>query len=260
MGASYIRRWRRRKTACSDHTTAGGKSKSAGKNLPLPEGVPAYQEVGNTAYVTFDAFTLSTDRFHEYREDAKEIDDTISLIMYAHSRITREDSPIENVVLDLSCNTGGYVDSTVYVTAWMLGYCDVNLINPITNCRSTTSYTVDVNLDGLFDENDSIADRNLYCLTSAVSFSAANSVAARLKQSRMVTLLGEATSGGGCAVQFMTTADGSMFCMSTSFCDAVISNGSYYSTDRGVEPHIALHSFDSYFDREALTEYINNLK
>jgi hypothetical protein len=232
----------------------------AARNEIMSEGVSAYKEIGNTAYITFDTFDFSMDRGTPYNENTKDINDTAGLIIYAHSMITREDSPVENVVLDLSCNTGGVVDVACYVVAWMLGYCDVHIINPITNSYATSSFVVDVNLDGVFDEKDSIANKNLYCLISPVSFSCGNLVPSLLKESGKVTMLGGTSGGGACSVQLVSTADGSLFQISSPRHSAVVSNGAYYTIDRGVEPHHYFSKFESYFDREALTEYINGLK
>ena len=227
----------------------------------MSEGVAMYQEIGNTAYVTFDSFTLDVAlRSTDYSEQSKEIVDTIGLIIYAHSMITRENSPIENVVLDLSCNGGGAADAAVYVVAWMLGYCNLHFTNPVTNSYSTATYKVDVNLDGVFDEKDSIADKNLFCLISPVSFSCGNLVPSLLKESGRVTLLGGTSGGGACTVQHVSTADGSLFQISSPRHLCVVSNGAYYTIDRGVEPHHYFGKFESYFDRTALTEYINGLK
>ena len=41
---------------------------------------------------------------------------------------------------------------------------------------------------------------------------------------------------------------------------SVVSNGAYYTIDRGVDPHYYFSKAESYFDREALTDYINELK
>jgi hypothetical protein len=226
----------------------------------MPDGVPAYQEIGNTAYITFDNFTLSTTRWQDYDEAAFQTADTLGIIIYAHSMITRENSPIENVVLDLSCNTGGAADAAVYVVAWMLGYCDLSMTNPITNSFSTTTYKVDVNLDGVFDAKDTVADKNLYCITSPVSFSCGNLVPALLKESGKVTILGGTSGGGACAVNFLTLADGSAMTVSSPLHLTVVSNGSYYTIDRGVEPHYFFGKQESYFERNSLTEFINNLR
>lgn len=37
-------------------------------------------------------------------------------------------------------------------------------------------------------------------------------------------------------------------------------NGAYCTIDRGIEPHHYFGKFESYFDRQALTAYINGLK
>ena len=225
----------------------------------MPDGVPGYQEMGNTAYVTFDTFSFDTDRVAGYNETSTAITDTFGLIIYAHSMITREDSPIENVVVDLSCNGGGAYDAAVYVVSWMLGYCDVHVTNPITNATATTSYMADVNLDGVFDENDTISHLNLFCITSPVSFSCGNLVPALLKESGLVTLLGGTSGGGSCLVKHFCTADGALLQLSSPWRLSTVSNGSYYNIDTGVEPHFRLITFASYYNREALTEYINNL-
>ena len=227
----------------------------------MPDGIKGYLEVGNTAYITFDGFKINSHRTKGYGEDAaNDMSDTFGLIIYAHSQITREGSPIENVVLDLSCNMGGSIDAAVYVTAWMLGYCDFSVTNPITNSYATASYKVDVNLDGVFDEKDTVADKNLYCIISPVSFSGANLVPSLLKGSGMVTILGSTSSGGACSVQVSSLADGSFMQISSPHHLCVVSNGAYYTVDRGVEPHYYFGKLESYYDREALTAYINGLK
>ena len=228
----------------------------------MPDGVLAYQEIGNTAYITFDAFELDVIRLRDYSEapELDEIVDTVGLIIYAHSMITRENSPIENVVLDLSCNGGGAFDAAVYVVSWMLGYCDVHFTNPVTNSFSTCTYKADVNLDGVFDENDNISNLNLYCITSLASFSCGNLVPALLKESGRVTLMGGTSGGGSCIIQHTTTADGCVLTMSSPSNLSTVANGAYYIIDRGVEPHIHFSKMESFFDREDLTEYLNGLK
>ena len=231
------------------------------RDAVMTEGVKGYEEVGNTAYITFDSFTRSEMRFEDYSEESfNDQSDTLGLIIYAHSMITRENSPIENVVIDLSCNTGGNCDAGVYVVAWMLGYCDAHIANPITKSYSTCSYAVDVNLDGVFDDKDSIADKNLYCLISPASFSCGNLVPAMLKESNRVTLIGETSGGGGFAVQLAYTAGGTLMAFSSPITLSTVINGSYYGIDKGVDPHYYLSNLKNYFERESLTEYINSLK
>ena len=219
--------------------------------------VEFYQKVGNTAYITFDSFTLG--RRTDYSEETLEIFDTIYIIMYAHEQITN-DPEIENVVVDLSCNGGGTLDSAVYLVAWMLGYCDLSTYNSITESSATTTYKIDVNLDGVFDSNDSIADKNLYCMISGVSFSCGNYVPALLKTSGRVTIVGRTSGGGACAVLPAVRADGTIFGVSSSLQMSYVVNGSYYHADTGVVPDVVLTKYESFYDRVALTDYLNSLK
>ena len=233
---------------------------SAAAREYFPDGMRFYQEIGNTAYISFNSFTADYDNdYYGALAGGEPIADTIGIIMYAHAQITRENSPIENVVLDLSLNTGGHADAAIYTIAWFLGECDLHLEDAVTGARSSTNYRVDVNGDRKFDENDSIAHLNRYCLVSPVSFSCGNLVPAVFKNSNQVTLLGRQTGGGACAVQPLAGADGSIWQISSRLRLSTVTNGSFYAVDQGVAPDVLIDKDESYYDREALTEYINSL-
>ena len=241
-----------------EYQSAAEKYETARQNA-MGEDVQFYQKIGNTAYITFDSFDLIP-RSGDYEIDmANEIVDTITLISAAHVAISN-DPEIENVVLDLSCNGGGAADAAIYTVAWMLGYCNLSTYDSVTESRSTISYLADVNFDGVFDKNDSISDKNLFCLVSPVSFSCGNLVPAILKASNEVTIIGKPSSGGGCPVHHGVTADGTIFNISSSKQLTTVKNGTYYSIDSGVEPHYTLTHVESFYDRQVLTEYINGLK
>jgi hypothetical protein len=38
---------------------------------------------------------------------------------------------------------------------------------------------------------------------------------------------------------------------------SIVKNGTYYNIDKGVEPNITLSKTESFYDRAALTKYIN---
>ena len=233
---------------------------SAAAREYFPDGMRFYQEIGNTAYISFNSFTADYDNdYYGALASGEPIADTIGIIMYAHAQITRENSPIENVVLDLSLNTGGHADAAIYAIAWFLGEWDLHLEDAVTGARSSTNYRVDVNGDRKFDENDSIAHLNRYCLVSPVSFSCGNLVPAVFKNSNQVTLLGRQTGGGACAVQPLASADGSIWQISSRLRLSTVTNGSFYAVDQGVAPDVLIDKDESYYDREALTEYINSL-
>ena len=232
---------------------------AAARSAAYPGGIPAYEEIGNTAYITLDAFSCDSETSYYDGARGDRTEDTISLILYAHSQITRPGSPIENVVLDLSCNGGGMVDAALYTIAWYLGDAPFSVQDTFSGAQSTALYRADVNLDRAFDSRDTVADKNLYCLISPVSFSCGNLVPAVFKSSQRVTLLGRTSGGGSCTVLPLSTAYGSVFQISSSQRMSFIKNGSFYDIDQGVAPDYPIDKTTSFYDRVKLTEYINGL-
>jgi hypothetical protein len=228
--------------------------------------IKPYEEVGNTAYITFDGFNMISNPEFYYEgdiyvddEESVESVDTVLLVLYAHSMINRENSPIENVVIDLSMNGGGQVDAAAIVAAWFLGEASLSVRSSLTGAISTGTYRVDANLDHKFDENDTVADKNLYCLIGPYSFSCGNLVPNLFKSSNQVTLLGHTSGGGSCSVLPMSTAYGTSFQISSPNRMSYLKNGSYYDIDRGTEPDYQISTPEKYYDRQALTDYINSL-
>ena len=120
----------------------------------MGENIMPYQEVGNTAYIMFDGFKMNFEPEDYYAfglDDDAPMPDTIGLVIYAHHQITRENSPIENVVIDLSNNTGGVADAAVFVLSWVLGESTISLKDSFTGAMSNGVYRADVNLDREFD-------------------------------------------------------------------------------------------------------------
>ncbi|MCR4908033.1 MAG: hypothetical protein K5985_04320 [Lachnospiraceae bacterium] len=228
----------------------------------FPDGVPPYEEVGNTAYITFDKFTVPDEKI-DYMSDPKEEElyDTVRLIQYSCDRILRPDSPVENIVMDLSNNTGGYADAAAYVIAAFTGRGEVDVKDTMTGATSTVQYVIDTNRDGEFDMEDTVAEKgyNLYCLTSPVSFSCGNLVPNVFKTSPFVTLLGQTSGGGSCSIASLSTARGSMIHISSNFRMSMFKNGSFYDIDLGAEPDCYIAKIEDYYNREALTEYINGI-
>ena len=228
-----------------------------------PDGIPGYEEVGNTAYVTFDTFALTKASPEEFYEvgDPMELpdDDTIALVMKAHAQITREGSPIENVVIDLSDNTGGVSDTAAFTMAWFLGEASIGMRDTMTGAMCSSIYRCDANRDRKFDERDTVSDKNLFCLISPVSFSCGNLVPCMFKESGRVTLLGRPSAGGACIVESASSAWGTAFRLSGSHQLSFMKNGSFYDIDRGTEPDYVLTGPESYYDRASLTDFINSL-
>ncbi len=92
-----------------------------------------------------------------------------------------------------------------------------------------------------------------------MSFSCANLVPWTYKASGRVTLIGDTTGGGSCVVLPMSSAWGSLYQISGTMRFSTVKNGSFYDTDRGVDPDMFLTKTDTFCDRDKLTELINRL-
>ena len=225
-----------------------------------PDGVPGYQEIGNTAYITFDEFNALPKDVDYYRNaPTAEAKDTVGICLYAFSQITREGSPVENVVLDMSVNTGGDSTSASFVLSMFLGEAGICVEDTLTGAYMNEAFRCDANLDGKFDDKDSLDGYRLFCLTSPCSFSCGNLVPSILQNSRKVKTVGMTSAGGACIVMPITTADGTRLTLSGYRRLGYMKNGSVYDIDRGVEPDYPITTMDRFFDRNGLTQYINGL-
>ncbi len=257
----------------TDNNDRAGFSLTARANLSkqiatiraqYPESQLPYYEVGNTAYVTFDHFQMNQ-AFDYYAAAEKgelpdPATDTLSLAYYAHQQITRENSPIENVVMDLSANGGGMAPTALWMVSWFLGEAQISVYHTATGAECTVVYRADVNFDHQYDEKDTISHLNLYCLASPQSFSCGNLVPWAFKADGRVTLLGRVSGGGACSVDFMTTAWGTSYQLSSPNQLSFVKNGSYYDVDQGAEPDVFIRDFRNFYDRSELTELISNLR
>jgi len=239
-----------------------------------PDGVPGYEEIGDTAFVTFDSFTFERNPEEYYElEDPDNPKDTAELILYAHRQITRPDSPIKNIVLDLSLNGGGNSDAAIVAASWFTGEAKIALRDPNTGAETIAAYRTDLNLNGAtlsnpdggaerYDPGDSVSGGKyrLFCLTSPISFSCGNLVPAIFKQAGNVTLIGQRTGGGSNAVLPATSASGTLYQISGNLQIATVRNGAFYNVDTGIEPHVRLNYPESFYDRESLVEMIHSLK
>ncbi len=225
-----------------------------------PNGIPAYEEIGDTAYITFDSFMGDS---MDYYKEAPTADapDTIGLISYAVGRILRDGSPVKRVVLDLSGNTGGESMSAVYTLAAFLGKAQISVENSLTEARETCVFYSDTNLDHEFDESDTLDGKGLqiFCLTSPVSFSCGNLVPCFFKSSGKVTIIGKQSGGGSCSSMYLSTASGSMIRISSFNRLSFLKNGAFYDIDQGAPVDYTIIDYDHYYDRKALNQFMDGL-
>ena len=158
---------------------------------------------GDIAVFVFDSFEIDTP--YEFKE-ALDI---------------ASENGIKNFLLDDSCNSGGYVAAYQYICAIITNekyrasdLCTANM-NPLTGSVIESVNSIDLNLDGSFDEADSdvFYDFNFAILTSDVSFSCGNELPTLAKQLG-VMILGEPSGGGSCCITERYLADGFYFTIS----------------------------------------------
>ena len=151
-------------------------------------------------------------------------------------------------------------DAAVFVISAVLGDGSVSALNPMTVAMATAVYNVDLNLDHQYGQEDQgLTTKNVYCLTSPVSFSCGNLVPCVFKNSNQVTIIGRTSGGGSCVVLPMSSACGTGFQISGFTRLAFIKNGSFYDIDQGAVPDFTISKYMSFYDRERLTEYIDSL-
>jgi hypothetical protein len=116
--------------------------------------------------------------------------------------------PNENVVIDVTCNTGGSLQGVIELLAYLTEQnIPVSHINTKTNEIVHEYYTSDI---------DAVEDINLFVVTSQVTYSAANVFATVVRDLELGMLIGDHTLGGSSALVFTVLPNG-----------MIISNSSY---------------------------------
>ncbi len=115
-------------------------------------------------------------------------------------------SSVEDVVIDLSYNTGGNIGAVMRIFGYMTeGQYTYHSQNPADG--SAVTYYI---------ESDYVAyNYNWYVLTSSVTFSAANMFASMAKELG-IPILGQNSSGGACSIGVVMNPDGSAIMISTN--------------------------------------------
>ena len=205
-----------RRTALSNARDNLSAKRNAKRGLSLiGQGLnETYNASGNTLVVTIDSFEFpSTDYYEIAPNSSNYSNDSFGILYHAfnyyiprYERTYR--TKINNVVIDVTLNGGGYVDDCLGLIGFLTNEYSVLYENSASKNISKTTYTVDTNLDGNFDELDSYEGKyNFYILTSNYSFSCSNMLASVAKEQNIAKVIGEETGGGGAIVQNLCLAD-----------------------------------------------------
>lgn len=215
-----------------------------------------YAEKGDTAVIWFDSFMYDFDGWQAFYEQGapRPQNDQMAHVIDGLNRAAANPD-IRNVVLDVSCNSGGSADMVVAILSLIADAPEFDAENLLIGRVATHRYRVDRNFDGTFDDADRDVryDLRFGVLTSRLSFSCGNLLPALMKDLGM-PVLGERSGGGTCAVAMHATPEGFVYQLSSGLARLVDHSG--HSFDEGVAPDVPLTE-DEYCDLDTLSRAMN---
>lgn len=250
---------------------------SVGQVVEMPDGstglsIPAVRFEDDTAVVMLSSFAVGANDLI-YNEDGTVSDnarqyDTFYFMKYAMEKIeeysVENGTEIENVVLDLTLNSGGMLAAMVsalgFLTDEPIEYSYGNLI---TKNYAVDYYLVDSDDDGDYRDEDAYDMYDWYVLTSPLTFSAANFFTSIAKDMGIATVIGEQSGGGTCSVFTLVLPDGMtvnisgshLVLQSPAYSEGVVVGGNL--VESGITPDIALER-QYFYDDQAIIEAIRN--
>ena len=201
-------------------------------NLP-----PDYRFIDNnkTAIIYLDGFETATVEDPDGPDSNRFMKEVMAAIL-------NENPNVENIVIDLSYNTGGNLGALLRVLGFMTEEpIEMSYMNPLDNSHIT-----------YFVEVDTMAntDVNWFILTSKVTFSAANLMTSIAKDMGFATIIGTQTGGGASSITPIVLPDGTFIHMSSlnvlSYRTGNETDGyTYFSIEDGITPDYVLAVRDS---------------
>ena len=222
-----------------------------------------YYKEGETAYCIFNSFLCDDSGWRKYykgespKPTLKDYPHDDLLILLDALEKAENDPEVKNFVLDIATNGGGSTDIVLFITSLLCNKSDICYENTLTGQSIKSTFEVDRNLDGKFDEKDAEVsfDLNFALLISGYSFSCGNILPALLKDYG-IPILGQRSGGGSCAVLYNPSADGFGYRYSTH--RHRMANTSNENIDSGIEPTYLLETVDDFYDIPKVTELIKN--
>ncbi len=229
-----------------------------------------YYKEGDTAYLMYNLFgPINVEAWKAYYDggckgETPAVDEEflgdLSVVLDALKR-ANDDPEVKNLVVDLSCNTGGDFDLLMAMSVLMGGPNYYYAENLVTGQRQKFYFDVDSNFDGVFDEKDKEVkyDLNIAVMISDMSFSCGNFLPSLLKDAGF-PIIGERSGGGACSVQPFITPEGMQFQLSSA--RYRLTNDKWENIDSGIEPNyvidISSGDYDPLYDVAAISKIISN--
>ena len=234
---------------------------NAKRTEKMGEGVKYYKE-GATAYCWFNSFLCDDSGWRKFykgegpKPTVKDFPDDWLVTLVDALEKAENDPEVKNFVLDISTNGGGSSDVVLFITSLFCNKADILYENALTGQRAKSTFEVDRNLDGKFDEKDAQMKYhlNFALLVSSYSFSCGNLLPALLKDYG-IPLIGKQTGGGSCCVLYSPSADGFGYRYSSH--RTRLNNTKGENIDKGIVPTYELET-DDFFNIQKVTQLINN--
>ena len=199
--------------------------------------IDSFSEQDNDAWDKYYASQKSDADWQELMKSYR--NDSFIAFLYALQQAT--DDGVKNLVIDITQNDGGSVDIVAADVALLRKNRTVQLWSQdvLEGKNNITSYLVDSNFDGVFDEKDDTNPKfdcsgmNIGVLSSKLAFSCGTQFPAAMKDYGF-PIIGEQSGGGSCCVQLMQTADGFNYIISTYRDRSTDKN--FVNVDAGVLP------------------------
>ena len=210
-------------------------------------GTNHYVKIGNTVYCIYDAFgPIDQEGWKAYYDGSGPkpaynlnfVGDICGIVEALDKAAA--DPEVKNFVLDLTCNGGGDSNVLLSITNLLAGKNTFTYENILTKQHIISETIVDSNFDRVFDDKDKAPrhpELNIAIMPSHYAFSSGNLLPSLMKDYGYL-IIGEKSGGGSCSIQYMCTAEG--FCYVMSSARARVFNKAGDNIDPGIEPHIAL--------------------
>lgn len=219
----------------------------------------------NTAIISFDSFSINASLKSPNKSNTE--DDLFSLMYFALNEIDKysmNNQKIENIVIDLTTNTGGFVIAGLELLSFMTNenviwtYDYLNM-----GAYQSRIFKCDNDCNGDFDDLDAHTQYNWFIEISQVSFSCGNLVPYLAKEYGFAKILGLPSAGGMCTVGKGILPDGVSFNKSQAgnrnASTKEIENKDYRSCEDGVIPDVLINGEELY-DLNSLSSAITMAK
>lgn len=220
---------------------------------------PNVRFYGSTAIITFDKFSHAGVEFTKDNILGYKYSDSFASVYDAFIKI-KERSYIENVIFDMTVNSGGDTNAAIPILGFMQKNVDITMYSPLTKLKGYLSYSVDTNLDGVYNEDDYYSDEyNFFILTSNYSFSCANFFPHVCKENGAAKIIGERSGGGACPVYYTATPDGKTYRISAGSMRFGYKNNPVRDNDDGVEVDYRITNRSDFYNDSYLNTFVNDI-